>query len=95
MVKAETVIKRTFHVKNEKGLHTRPSTEIVQCLRAFVSEVFFTYNGQRSDAKSVLGLLMLAAPFGAEIEISATGEDAQAAIDAVINLSLAKFNVNY
>lgn len=95
MVKAETEIKQTFHVKNEKGLHTRPATEIVQCLRAFASEVFFTYNDKRSDAKSVLGLLMLAAPFGAEIEISATGEDAQAAIDAVVNLSLAKFNVNY
>ncbi|PCI78199.1 phosphocarrier protein HPr [Candidatus Aerophobetes bacterium] len=95
MIKDDTEVSKAFTVKNEKGLHTRPATEIVQCLRNYSSDVFFTYNGTKSDAKSVLGLLMLAAPFQAEVKVSAKGEDALAAVDAIIHLANAKFNVSY
>lgn len=62
-------------VKNKQGLHARPATLIVQLLAESLSEVRFTHDKQTVNAKSILGLLTLAAPYGSRIQISISGED--------------------
>ncbi len=71
-------------VKNQHGIHTRPATLIVQMLQNSKSEVFFTYNKETVNAKSILSLLMLAAHQHADITIQVEGVDAQATMDRLI-----------
>ena len=82
-------------VKNDRGLHTRPSTEIVKAMTNFSSKVILRYHKQRVNAKSLLGILMLAAAKGARIAVEAEGKDAQDAVDYLIALSRQNFNVSY
>jgi phosphocarrier protein HPr len=87
--------KAVFVVLNEKGLHTRPSTELVKCVANFQSEVNLSYRDYVVNAKSILGILMLAAERGAKVCIEANGEDAELAIAAVLKLAKNRFNVRY
>lgn len=87
--------KKYFVVINEKGLHTRPSTELVKCASKFKSEINLTYQDLTVNAKSLLGILMLAAAKGAKVLIEANGDDAEDAIQSIVELSEKKFNVNY
>ena len=88
-------IKSSFVVMNEKGLHTRPSTELVKCASSFKAQVFLVYQNLTVNAKSLLGVLMLAASRGAKIKIEAEGEDAEQVIDSLIFLARNKFNIKY
>lgn len=88
-------IKGFFIVGNDRGLHTRPSTEIVKCASAFKSEVNLIYQKNQVNAKSILGVLMLAAGKGAKIKIEANGDDAQNAVSSLIHLANTNFNINY
>ncbi len=85
----------TFTVVNEKGLHTRPSTELVRCAASFRSQVKLSYQGFCVNAKSLLGILMLAATRGAKIKVEAEGEDAELAVKSILSLARKKFNVSY
>lgn len=87
--------KATFVVKNEKGLHTRPSTELVKCSSSFNSRIKLFYRNYSVNAKSLLGILMLAASRGSKIKIEAEGDDAQNAINAILTLASNKFNIKY
>ena len=89
------IVKGTFVVRNEKGLHTRPSTELVKCSSSFNSKIQLFYRNYSVNAKSLLGILMLAARRGAKIKIEATGEDAKNAINAILTLASKKFNIRY
>ena len=84
-----------FVVLNEKGLHTRPSTELVKCAASFKSDINLTYQDLTVNAKSLLGILMLAAAKGAKVQIDAVGEDADEAISAILDLAENKFNIKY
>lgn len=84
-----------FIIVNEKGLHTRPSTELVKCAATFKSDINLTYQDLTVNAKSLLGILMLAAAKGAKIFIEAEGNDAKEAIFALRKLAENKFNVKY
>ncbi len=88
-------IKSSFVVINEKGLHTRPSTELVKCASSFKAQVFLVYQNLTVNAKSLLGVLMLAAVRGAKIKIEAEGEDAEQVIDSLLFLAKNKFNIKY
>lgn len=87
--------KDTFVVLNEKGLHTRPSTELVKCAANFSAEVNLSYQNYVVNAKSILGILMLAAEKGAKVVVEATGEDADRAVAAILKLAKNRFNVKY
>ena len=87
--------KDSFIVVNEKGLHTRPSTELVKCAATFKSQVMLIYQEYTVNAKSLLGILMLAASRGAKIQIVAEGEDAELAVKSLLNLARNKFNIKY
>lgn len=87
--------KAVFIVKNEKGLHTRPSTELVKCTSSFNSKINIYYRKHVVNGKSLLGILMLAAGKGAKIRVEAIGEDAEVAIKAILDLAKNKFNIRY
>jgi phosphocarrier protein len=88
-------VKSSFVVMNEKGLHTRPSTELVKCASSFKSQVYLVYQNLTVNAKSLLGVLMLAASRGAKIKIEAEGEDAELVVDSLRTLAQNKFNIKY
>lgn len=90
-----TKIVDVFTIKNEKGLHTRPATELVKLLSKFKSSISLTHQNYTVNGKSLLGILMLAASCGSKIAIEAEGEDAKEAIEALIELSKLKFHSNY
>lgn len=90
-----TVLIGDFIVSNDKGIHTRPATELVRCASLFKSEIFLSYRKMRVNAKSILGILLLAASRGAKVKIEADGPDAQEAIDRLIALAANNFNIEY
>ncbi|MGE3954280.1 MAG: HPr family phosphocarrier protein [Parachlamydiales bacterium] len=82
-------------IRNDKGLHTRPSTELVRCATRFRSHIQLSYHGMTVNAKSLLGILMLAAGKNAKITVEATGVDADEAITALLDLAQNKFYISF
>jgi phosphocarrier protein HPr len=78
-------------IVNKKGLHARASAKLVEAAARFQSQITVTKDGQTVDARSIMGLMMMAASIGSEIEIEAVGPDAEAAMVAVLALIEAKF----
>ncbi len=78
-------------ILNRLGLHARPAASLVQTVLPFQSEVYLSVNGHRVNAKSIMGLLTLAAAQGTKIEIVCTGHDAHDALRAVRTLIDSKF----
>lgn len=89
------IIKGKFVVGNDRGLHTRPSTELVKLASSFKSHICLVYQKQAVNAKSILGVLMLAATKGARITVEAEGEDAEAAVESLIQLAQNNFYYKY
>ncbi len=87
--------KGAFVIKNDRGLHTRPSTEIVKCAAGFKSKITLRYQNSMANAKSLLGVLMLAAVRGAQVKVGAEGEDAELAIKSLLELASMQFHVKY
>jgi phosphocarrier protein len=86
MASAET------QITNKLGLHARASAKLTQVASGYACEVWLTRNGRRVNAKSIMGVMMLAAGKGATITIDADGEDAEAALAAVLKLIADKFD---
>jgi len=76
---------------NKLGLHARASAKLTQLAGSFASEVWMSRNGRRVNAKSIMGVMMLAAGKGSRITIEAEGPDAEAAIAAMLALIADKF----
>lgn len=91
----ENTAKGMFIVRNDRGLHTRPSTEIVKCAAGFSSDVRLCYHKTEINAKSLLGILMLAAEKGAKIKVVAIGKDADRAVASLLALAGNNFNIRY
>ncbi|HCO48314.1 MAG TPA: phosphocarrier protein HPr [Spirochaetaceae bacterium] len=86
MVELETTI------KNRAGIHARPSALIAQTAVKFSSRIFLEKNGNRINAKSIMGIITLAASFGSRIKITAEGTDEQEAAEAIKALFESGFN---
>jgi len=78
-------------IVNKLGLHARPSARITQLATKFRSEVWMTKGARRVNAKSIMGVMMLAAGKGSVVEIETDGADEQAAMDALVALIDDKF----
>ncbi len=78
-------------IANKRGLHARASAKIVEAAARFQSEIMVIKDGQSVNARSIMGLMMLAASLGSDIELTAEGPDAQEAMTAIIALAEAKF----
>lgn len=85
------MIKANISISNKLGLHARASAKLTKLAGSFQSEVFMTRNARRVNAKSIMGVMMLAAGLGAEVEIETSGPDEQAAMDALCALINDKF----
>jgi phosphocarrier protein HPr len=85
------MIKRTIIISNRLGLHARASAKLTKLAGIYRSEVFMSRNGRRVNAKSIMGVMMLAAGLGAEVEIEVDGCDEQAALDALVALIMDRF----
>jgi phosphocarrier protein len=77
---------RDVEVVNKLGLHARPSARLTQLASSFKSNVFMARNGRRVNAKSIMGVMMLAAAKGSTITLETDGEDEVDAIDALAGL---------
>lgn len=75
-----------IEIINNLGLHARASTKFTQTASQFTSEIWVTRNGRRVNAKSIMGVMMLAAAKGSTIEVEATGADEAEAIAAIKTL---------
>lgn len=87
--------KGVFTVNNDRGLHTRPSTEVVKCASSYKADIWLVYRKMEVNAKSILGIMMLAAEKGAKISVFAFGEDAEQAVASLVDLAKKQFNVRY
>jgi len=83
---------RTVEIVNKRGLHARASAKFVKTATGFDAEVRVTKDGQTVDARSIMGLMMLAAGPGCCIEIEAEGAQAEAAVAALEQLVAARFD---
>jgi phosphocarrier protein len=77
---------------NKRGLHARASAKFVKLASTYDAEVRVTRDGQTVDARSIMGLMMLAAAPGCCIEITAEGEQAEEAVDALADLVAGRFD---
>lgn len=77
---------QTVKIINKLGLHARASSKFTQTASSFQSEVWVTRNGKRVNGKSIMGLMMLAAAQGTEIDIETQGADEIAAMNALVEL---------
>jgi phosphocarrier protein len=82
---------RTVQVLNENGLHARPAAEIVKLAAKFKSDITVGREDLEVNAKSIMGVMMLAAECGSTLTLKASGADADEAVDAIAKLVAAKF----
>ena len=82
---------REVRIVNKLGIHARPAAEIVKTAGKFRSTITIIREDLEVNAKSIMGVMMLAAEFGSTISLRATGEDADAALDAPAAVIANKF----
>jgi phosphocarrier protein HPr len=84
--------KRTVEIVNARGLHARASAKFVKAAAQYDCEITVLRDGQSVDAQSIMGLMMLGAGPGSQIEIAAEGPDAEAAVDGLAQLIADRFD---
>jgi phosphocarrier protein len=82
---------REVKIINKLGIHARPAAEIVKAAGKFKSSITIVRDDLEVNAKSIMGVMMLAAEFGSTIVLRATGDDADGAIDALATVIANKF----
>jgi len=82
---------RSVQIVNKNGLHARPAAEMVKTASRFACDITICREDLEVNGKSIMGVMMLAAEFGATITLRASGPDADAALDALAALVAARF----
>ncbi len=85
------MIKTSITISNKLGLHARASAKLTKLAGSFKSDIHLSRNNRRVNAKSIMGVMMLAAGLGSEVEIEVDGVDEQPAMDALRALVESKF----
>jgi phosphocarrier protein len=85
------MIKTTVTISNKLGLHARASAKLTKLAGSFKSDVWMARGERRVNAKSIMGVMMLAAGIGTTVDIETDGADEQAALDAIVALIDDKF----
>ena len=82
---------RSVQIVNKHGLHARPAAEMVKAASRFKSDITISRDDLEVNGKSIMGVMMLAAEYGASITLRAVGPDAEDALDALVALVAARF----
>ena len=85
------MIKTAVTISNKLGLHARASAKLTKLAGSFACEVWITRGERRVNAKSIMGVMMLAAGIGTEVTIKTDGADERQAMDALLALLYDKF----
>lgn len=85
------MIQTTIKVSNKLGLHARASAKLTKLAGSFPCEVWLSRGERKVNAKSIMGVMMLAAGIGADVVLETSGDQEQAANDALVNLFNDKF----
>ncbi len=85
------MLSRDVEIVNRLGLHARASAKVTQTAAKFSSDVFMTRNGRRINAKSIMGVMMLAAPKGSLVTLEVNGADENDAMAALVKLIADRF----
>jgi phosphocarrier protein len=85
------MIKTSATISNKLGLHARASAKLTKLAGSFFCEVWISRGERRVNAKSIMGVMMLAAGLGATVELETNGVDEQAAMDALLAMMADKF----
>lgn len=85
------MVTKELTVINESGIHARPAALIVETCTKFKSMVWFMKDGMRANAKSIMNIMLLAAEYGAQIQVEAEGADEVEALAAIEDLFKSKF----
>ncbi|AVO49128.1 HPr family phosphocarrier protein [Melaminivora suipulveris] len=85
------MICKTLTISNKLGLHARASAKLTKLAGSFPGEVFISRGERRVNAKSIMGVMMLAAGMGTEVRLETDGEQKQQAMDALVALIEGKF----
>jgi phosphocarrier protein len=80
------MIEREATIVNSLGMHARPAAQVVRTASAFKSAILLGCDGQTVNGKSIMGVMTLAAETGAVVRVQADGEDAEAAVTAIVEL---------
>ncbi|HSX12299.1 MAG TPA: HPr family phosphocarrier protein [Rhabdochlamydiaceae bacterium] len=88
-------LQRKVKIKNGLGLHARPATSIAKLLQKFKASVTFTYRHESVNARSIMSILMLAANKNSQIIITCDGEDAQEAMDSLVEAFEKRFGEDH
>jgi phosphocarrier protein len=78
-------------IRNRAGIHARPAAMLVQTTKNFSSNIYLEKDGDRINAKSIMGIITLGAGYGVELKVIAEGPDEQEAVRAVAELFESKF----
>ncbi|WP_092066721.1 HPr family phosphocarrier protein [Poseidonocella pacifica] len=89
------MVKQTLTITNEKGLHARASAKFVEVVEAHDATAEVSHDGMNASGDSIMGLLMLAASKGCDIEIETRGEDAEKLAKALESLLADKFGEGF
>ena len=82
---------REVEVVNKLGLHARASAKLTQLAGTYQCEVWLSRNGRRVNAKSIMGVMMLAAPKGSKLDVETSGPDEEEAMAGIVELIQQKF----
>ena len=86
------MLERQITISNKLGLHARASAKLVQTLHGYQSSVFLVHRGKEVNAKSIMGVMMLAAGLGSVLTLRADGADEESALQALVELFERKFD---
>lgn len=86
------MIRHPVTIINKLGLHARAASKLVNLSSGFSSQVFLDYQGNKVNAKSIMGIMMMAASKGTEMVLEVDGEDEQQCLDAIVTLIENRFD---
>ncbi len=86
------MLEQEVEISNKLGLHARASAKLVQLLQGYKSDAWLVFQGREVNAKSIMGVMMLAAGFGNHIILRTNGPDENEAIRAMLDLFIRKFD---
>lgn len=86
------MIERELEIVNRLGLHARAAAKLVHLTARFESQVWLTKDGEEVDAKSILGVLLLAAAQGSKVAVKCEGRDEEEAMEAIVGMIANRFD---